>query len=339
MRMKIFFIGGTGNISAASVRLAVAEGHDVCVLNRGRRPLTEHGIPSSVRVIQADIKDENATRAAVGDEKFDVVANFIAFKPADVERDARIFSGRCGQYLFVSSASAYEKPLRHPFVTESHPLKNPFWEYSRDKIACEETCTHLYREQDFPAVIVRPSLTYDTVWPVAIGGWNDFTLIDRIRRGGEMIVHGDGTSLWTVTHAEDFAKGFNGLFGNSNAVGHAFHITSDEVLTWNQLYSTIAEAAGVEPKLVHIPSEFLARISDWERGNLLGDKAHSAVFDNSKIKRFVPNFRATIPFHVGARRTLAWFEADAGRRRIVASVNTTMDNYLTAWRKALSTLP
>jgi len=332
--MRILFIGGTGNISSACVRLAVAQGHDVSILNRGNRPLAGYGIPAGVESLVADIHDEAAARAAVGERKFDAVANFIAFKPADVERDVRLFAGRCGQYFFISSASAYEKPLRHPFVTESHPLKNPYWAYSRDKIASEDACTRAYREQDFPAVIVRPSLTYDTVWPVAIGGWNDFTLVDRIRRGGEMIVHGDGTSLWTVTHAEDFAKGFNGLLGNTTAVGHAFHITSDEVLTWNQLYTTIAEAAGVEPRLVHIPSEFLASLDERHRGGLLGDKAHSAIFDNSKIKRFVPGFQATIPFHVGARRTLAWFESAPAHQRIVPETNTAMDRYIAAWRAA-----
>lgn len=336
--MKILFIGGTGNISAACVRLALSEGHEVSILNRGTRPLADYGIPADARSIVADVYNESSLQAALGDQTFDAVANFIAFHAADVERDVRLFSGRCGQYFFISSASAYEKPLRHPFVTEAHPLKNPYWDYSRDKIAGEDACTRAYRDQDFPAIIVRPSLTYETVWPIAIGGWNDFTLVDRIRRGGEMVVHGDGTSLWTVTHSEDVAKGFNGLIGNTNAVGHAFHITSDEVLTWNQIYTTIAEAAGVAPKLVHIPSDFLAKLNPWERGNLLGDKAHSAIFDNSKIKGFVPGFQATIPFHVGARRTLAWFEADPERQRIVPGTNKTMDGYIAAWRKAEGTI-
>jgi nucleoside-diphosphate-sugar epimerase len=336
--MKLLFIGGTGNISAACVRLALAQGNDVFLLNRGSRNPADHGIHGATTLV-GNIQEEASVRTALGDRLFDVVANFVAFKPADVERDIRIFSGRCAQYFFISSASAYEKPPRHIFITESHPLKNPYWEYSRDKIACEQVCTRAYREGDFPAIIVRPSLTYETVWPVAIGGWDDFTLIDRIRRGGEMVVHGDGTSLWTVTHSEDFARGFNGLFGNTTAVGHSFHITSDEVLTWNQLYTTLAEAAGVAPKMIHIPSSFLAAINDWERGNLLGDKANSMVFDNSKIKRFVPGFQAVIPFHAGARRTLAWFEADASRRKIIPGINQTMDRYIAAWRAALATLP
>ena len=336
--MKLLFIGGTGNISAACVRLALIQGHEVFILNRANRDPSAFGIHGAT-TISADIRDEASVVAAVGSRNFDVVANFIAFKPTDVERDVRLFSGRCSQYFFISSASAYEKPLRHPFVTESHPLKNPYWEYSRDKIACEEACTLAYRRQGFPSVIVRPSLTYDTVWPIAIGGWDDFTFIDRIRRGGEIVVHGDGTSLWTVTHSEDFARGFNGLFGNTGAIGHSFHITSDEVLTWDQLYTTLAEAAGVAPKLIRIPSEFLAAINDWERGNLLGDKAHSAIFDNSKIKHFVPSFKAAISFHEGARRTLAWFESDSSRRKIIPQINNTMDGYIAAWRAALATLP
>jgi nucleoside-diphosphate-sugar epimerase len=336
--MKLHFLGGTGNISAACVRLALTQGHEVFMLNRGNRDPAAHGIHGAI-TLAGNIQDEFSIHAALGARTFDAVADFVAYKAADVERDIRLFSGRCAQYFFISSASAYEKPPRLPFITESHPLKNPYWEYSRDKIACEEACTGAYRERDFPAIIVRPSLTYETVWPIAIGGWDDFTLIDRIRRGGEIVVHGDGTSLWTVTHSEDFARGFDGLFGNMAAVGHAFHITSDEVLTWNQLYATLAEAAGVAPKFVHIPSDFLAAINPWERGNLLGDKAHSAIFDNSKIKRFVPSFQAVIPFHAGVRRTLAWFEADASRQKIIPGVNQTMDGYLGAWRAALATLP
>jgi nucleoside-diphosphate-sugar epimerase len=308
---------------------------EVFLLNRGRR-----GIPiPGARSLVADVRDAGQVESVLGDLEFDAVAEFVAFVPADVERDISLFARRCRQYLFISSASAYQKPLPHPIVTESTPLKNPFWQYSRDKIACEDRLVAAYRQQDFPMVIVRPSLTYDTVWPVAIGAWDDFTLIDRIRRGGEMIVHGDGTSLWTVTHAEDFAVGLVGLVGNSAAIGHAFHVTSDEVLTWDQIYTTIAQAAGAEPRLVHIPSEFLARLDDRLRGSLLGDKAHSAVFDNTKIKRFVPDFVARIPFHVGVRKTLSWFEADAGRQRIVPETNQAMDRYLEAWRRALALRP
>lgn len=332
--MKLLLIGGTGNISSSCARLALERGLSVTILNRGNRDVDSYIGRGGAKTLTADIQDEQSVKQALGGQTFDVVANFIAFRPEDVERDIRIFSGRALQYIFISSASAYQKPLVSPIITESTPLKNPYWEYSRNKIACEDALLQAFREANFPGTIIRPSLTYDTVWPVAIGGWNDFTLVDRIRRGGQMVVHGDGTSLWTVTHAEDFAKGFVGLAGNTNANGHAFHITSDEVLTWDQIYTTIAEAAGVEPRLVHIPSEFLAAISDWERGNLLGDKAHSAIFDNSKIKKFVPGFSAEIPFHVGARRTLAWFEADPARQVVKAETNEQMDGYIAAWRKA-----
>lgn len=331
--MRVLFIGGTGNISASCCRLCVERGMEVYALNRGRR---DTPVPGVKRLI-ADINDPAQVRGALGKLTFDAVANFIAFVPADVERDIALFSGRTSQYFFISSASAYQKPLVHPVVTESTPLKNPFWQYARNKIACEDRLVAAYRERDFPMVIVRPSLTYDTVWPIAIGGWDDFTLIDRIRRGGEIVVHGDGTSLWTVTHSEDFAVGFCGLIGNGNATGHPFHITSDELLTWDRIYTTIAEAAGVEPKLVHIPSEFLAALDEQKRGSLLGDKAHSPTFDNAKIKRFVPDFVARIPFHVGVRKTLAWFEGDPKRQRLVDEINQTMDGYIAAWRRASGT--
>ena len=328
--MKVLFIGGTGNISASCARLCVARGMEVLLVNRGRRSVEIAGAQSLV----ADSSDPAALAEVVRGHHFDAVANFVAFAPADVERDAAVFAGHTRQYLFISSASCYQKPLPHPFVTESTPLKNPVWEYSRNKIACEDRLTALWRERDFPMVIVRPSLTYATVWPIAIGGWDDFTLVSRMRRGGEVIVHGDGTSLWTVTHADDFAKGFVGLLGNTAALGHAFHITSDELLTWDQIYSTIAQAAGVEPKLVHVPSEFLAGFDEAWRGTLLGDKAHSAVFDNAKIRRFVPGFAATIPFHVGARMTLEWFEADPARQRVVRATDERMDAAIAAWRRA-----
>jgi nucleoside-diphosphate-sugar epimerase len=253
-----------------------------------------------------------------------------------VERAFALFAGRTRQYLFVSSASAYQKPMPLP-ATESTPLKNPVWEYSRNKIACEERLTALWRERDFPMVIVRPSLTYASVWPIAIGGWDDLTLVTRMRRGGEVIVHGDGTSLWTVTHARDFAKGCCGLLGNPAALGHAFHITSDEVLTWDGIYTAIAHAAGVLPRLVHVPSEFLADFDERWRGSLLGDKSWSAVFDNTKIKRFVPGYAATIPFHEGARRTLAWFEAEPSRCRVVEEIDRQMDAAIAAWRRVSGT--
>ncbi len=327
--MKVLFVGGSGNISTACVHSCLERGMEVFVLNRGRRAAVTPG----ARTLVADLTRTGEAEAALAGLRFDAVADFIAFTPEDVERAFALFSGRTRQYLFVSSASAYRKPMQHK-ATESAPLKNPVWAYSQSKIACEERLTALWRGRDFPMVIVRPSLTYASVWPIAIGGWDDLTLVTRMRRGGEVIVHGDGSSLWTVTHARDFAKGFCGLLGNEATLGHAFHITSDEVLTWDEIYTTIAHAAGVEPRLVHIPSEFLADFDERWRGTLLGDKSWSAVFDNAKIKRFVPGYAATIPFHQGARMTLDWFEADPARCRVVEEIDQRMDAAIAAWRRA-----
>lgn len=336
--MKILFIGGTGNISAASVRLAVQQNHDVYVLNRGKRPLGDYGI-ENVTSLVGDIQNEASARAAIEGFSFDVVANFIAFKPADIERDIRLFNGRCGQYFFISSASAYQKPLVQPIITESTPLKNPFWQYSRDKIACENACMDAYRDLDFPVTIVRPSLTYETVIPVAIGSWDDFTIVARMREGKPVLVHGDGTSLWTITHSRDFAKGFVGLFGNQQILGEAFHITSDELLTWNQIYDAVGNAAGVKTvEKVHVPSAFIARMVDWMEGSLLGDKAISTLFDNSKIKRVVPSFKAEIPFQEGIRETIAWFEADPARQIISDYNNQIIDQVIAAYQPTYAAL-
>jgi len=330
--MKILFIGGTGNISAASVRRAIKQHHDVYVLNRGNRALEDYGI-SGAKSLVGDIQDEAAIRDLLADHTFDVVANFIAFKTEDVERDVRLFNGRCAQYFFISSASAYQKPLVQPVITESTPLKNPYWDYSRDKIACENACQTAYREQDFPITIVRPSLTYETVIPTAIGGWDDYTIVERMRQRRPVVVHGDGSSLWTITHSEDFAKGFVGLIGNQQALGEAFHITSDELLTWNQIYDAVGIAAGIGPvEKIHIPSAFIAKTVDWMEGNLLGDKAVSTIFDNSKIKRVVPEFNATISFQEGMRRTLAWFEEKPERMKINEDCNQMLDGMINAYK-------
>jgi nucleoside-diphosphate-sugar epimerase len=324
--MRALFVGGTGNISGAVSRLAVERGIDLVLLNRGVRET----VPGA-RTICADYGDSQAVDAALGDETFDAVVTWIAFTPDQIERDVALFARRARQYVFISSASAYEKPPRSPFITESTPLRNPWWEYSRNKIACEDVLLRAYREQGFPMTIVRPSLTYDTHLPIAIGGWAGTTLLDRLRSGRRIIVHGDGTSLWTVTHAEDFAKGFLGLLGHPQAIGEAFHITSDEVLTWNQIYGTIADAFGTPAEIVHIPSDFIHRIDPAIGAGLLGDKAHSVLFDNSKIKRLVPGFVATIPFHEGIRRTLAWFAADPARQVVSPVVHAAMDRILAAW--------
>ena len=302
------------------------------------RSLSDHGI-SGAHSLVADISDETATRAALGASLFDVVINFIAFKPDAIERDVRLFKGRCTQYIFISSASAYQKPPGNPFVTESTPLKNPYWEYSRDKAACEDACLAAYRREDFPITIVRPSLTYETVIPVSLGSWNDFTIVDRMRRRQPVVVQGDGTSLWTITHSEDFAKGFVGLLGNQQALGEAFHITSDEVLTWNQIYDAVGLAAGVgAPEKIHVPSAFISKLVPWQEGNLLGDKAVSAIMDNTKIKRVVPGYQATISFQTGIRRTIAWFEARPERQVINAYNNTMLDGILAAYKPVFDSL-
>lgn len=335
--MKILLIGGTGNISAACLRRLLTLGHDVMLMTRGNRPLGAD-LEGRVPKLVADINDVSAARSALEGHRFDAVANFVAFKPEQVQRDVELFGGRCGQYVFISSASAYQKPLSIPFITEGTPLANPYWDYSRDKIACEGACMSAYRDSGFPVTIVRPSLTYETVIPVAIGSWDDFTIIDRIRRGKPVIVHGDGTSLWTITHSQDFAKGFVGLCGHQQAIGEAFHITSDEVLTWNQIYDAVGAAAGAEVKKVHIPSAFISKIVPWMEGNLLGDKAVSAVFDNTKLKRLVPDYVATIPFKAGIRRTVEWFEADPSRMKISAYNNQLMDHVIGKYLSVFDTL-
>jgi nucleoside-diphosphate-sugar epimerase len=259
------------------------------------------------------------------------VVDWIAYTPEDIERDLSLFRGKVKQFIFISSASAYQKPPAYPVITESTPLHNPHWQYSRNKIACEERLLQAYRQERFPVTIIRPSLTYDSNFPIAIGGWGCYTLADRLKKGQPIIVHGDGSSLWVVTHAEDFGRGLLGLFGNPQTIGHAFHITSDEVLTWDQIYMTIADALDVKANIVHIASDFIAKVAPELGAGLIGDKTWSAIFDNSKIKAFVPGFQAVIPFREGIRRTLAWFDADEKRRRVDDSVNDEMNRILAAY--------
>ena len=327
--MKILFVGGTGFISTAVSRLALAKGWELFLLNRGQH----HPNPPGSKSLVADINRPDQARAALGDTKFDVIVDWVAYAPNDIERDLALFRGRTAQYIFISSASVYQKPPAHYVITESTPLCNPHWDYSRNKIACEERLMRAFREEKFPVTIVRPTLTYDPQLPIALGGWGCYTLCDRLKKGRPIIIHGDGSSLWVVTHAEDFGRGFLGLFGNPAALGHAFHITSDEVLTWNQIYGTIAEAMGVEANVVHIPSDFIAKAAPEQTGSLLGDKTWSTVFDNTKIKTWVPGFQCVIPFREGIRRTLAGFEAVASRRRVDEAVNKELDMILQAWKR------
>ncbi len=303
--MKALFIGGTGTISSAISALCVQRGWELTLLNRGTRTAF---VPQGARVIRADIGDEAAVRAAIGDEAFDVVADFIAFTPDQVRRDIRLFEGKTAQYFFISSASAYQKPLSDPHITESTPLSNPFWEYSRNKIACEEALMERYRQTGFPVTIIRPSHTYGpTGLPVAChGAKGSFSVVERIRQGKKVIIPGDGLTLWRLTHNTDFAKAFAGLMGNVHALGDTFQITSDENLTWNQIYRTIAAALGAELHAVHIATDTLCAACDAFKGELLGDKSNTVLFDNQKVKRLVPDFVCTTRFDQGARNTLGY---------------------------------
>jgi nucleoside-diphosphate-sugar epimerase len=326
--MRVLFIGGTGVISTACTRLAARRGLDLHLLNRGK---TRHAdLPDNVNCITADIRKPDEAAAALGDQQWDAVVNFINFTPGDVERDINLFTGKTNQYIFISSASVYQKPVSHYLITESAPLANPYWEYSRNKIACEERLLDEYRRGRFPATIVRPSLTYgNTLIPLAINSWNkSWTLVDRMMRGRPIVSHGDGTNLWTTTHNTDFAKGLVGLLGHQQAIGHAFHITSDEVLTWDQHYRAVGQVIGVEPQIVHVPSEVLMRRQPWMEGHLLGDKAWSTVFDNTKIRTFVPGFVATTTFRQGMERTIGWFQADRSRQVVDDEFNRFLDDLI-----------
>jgi len=332
--VRVLFIGGTGLISTACTELALQRGIEVALLNRGQRKAT----PAGAKSIVADIHDPAAAAAALAGQSFDAVVNFIAFTPQDIARDVELFRGRTQQYIFISSCSAYQKPLTSYLITESTPLANPYWDYSRNKIACEDCLLQAYRQQQFPCTIVRPSLTYgDELIPLAINSWaKSYTVADRMKRGQPVIVPGDGSSLWPITHNTDFAKGLVGLLGHPQAIGHAFHITTDEVLSWDQIYGALAAALGVEPKLYHIASDFLAGVWPDLRGGLQGDKAVSVVFDNAKIKRFVPSFVATTSFAQGIARTLAWFHADPKRMAIDETANRRWDTLIEAYEKGLA---
>jgi len=326
--MKVLFIGGTGIISSACSNLAVQQGIDLYLLNRGQstRPLV-----NGAAVLHGDIRDPQSARVALAHHSFDAVVDWVAFTPEHVENDLELFRGRTAQYVFISSASAYQTPPAGLPVTESTVLDNPIWLYSQNKIACEERLVQAYRSEKFPFTIVRPSHTYDRTLLPMEGG---YTVVDRMLRGQPVIVHGDGASLWTLTHHSDFARGFNGLLGNSHAIGEAFQITSDEWLSWNQIFEIIAHAAGAEAKIVHIPSDLIAAYDPKWGDGLLGDKTHSMIFDNSKIKRLVPNFACSIPFARGAEEILAWYNADPARRTVNEDFNRTCDRILSAYQSA-----
>jgi nucleoside-diphosphate-sugar epimerase len=324
--LNLLFIGGTGVISAAAAELAVARGHRLTVPNRGQSTLRD--LPDGAEALTVDVRDSTAVAQALGERTFDVVVDFVAFKPDHVRADIIQFAGRCGQYVFISSASAYQKPPAALPVRESTPLHNPFWEYSRDKIACEDVLMAAYREQGFPVTIIRPSHTYDRTSIPLLGGWTD---IHRMRAGQPVVVHGDGTSLWTLTHSTDFAKALVGLFGRSQAVGDNFTITSDEYLPWDALYAAFARAAGAPaPQIVHVASDTLAAENpDWS-GPLLGDRSHSVVLDNTKVKALVPEFICTTPVALGFREVIDWFDAHPEQQVVDDNLTTLLDRLVGA---------
>ncbi len=326
--MRVLFIGGTGVISSASSALAVERGVELHVLNRGTtssRPLPEGAVQHT-----ADVRDPAAARAALGDLEFDAVVDWLSFTPEHVRTATDLVRGRTGQYVFISSASAYQTPPERVPVTESTPLRNPFWQYSRDKIACEDLLVSMHRQEGFPMTVVRPSHTYDRTLVPFDGGW---TVLDRMRRGVPVVVHGDGTSLWTLTHASDFAGALLPLLGQPRALGEAFHITGDDAWTWDQVARALARAAGVsDVEIVHVPSDAIAAVDpEWGAG-LLGDKAHSMVFDNTKVKRLAPGWAAVVPFERGAEEIVAWHDADPSRKVVDARMDGLMDDLVARFR-------
>lgn len=325
--MKVLFIGGTGIISSACSPLAVEQGINLTLLNRGR---SARAVPEGVKILNGDINDP-AIGELLADHTWDAVVDWIAFTPEQIERDIELFRGRTGQYVFISSASVYQTPPSSLPVTESTMLDNPYWAYSRNKIACEERLVQAYREEKFPMTIVRPSHTYDASLIPMMGG---YTTLKRMIEGKKVIQFGDGTSLWTLTHHKDFAKGFVPLLGHSGAIGEVFHITSDEWLSWNQINELMGQALGVEPRLVHVPSELIAAFDAEIGAGLLGDKSHSMIFDNSKIKRLVPDFACTIPFSQGAREIGAWYTADPARQVVNERLDALMDEIIGAYEGA-----
>lgn len=319
--MRALFIGGTGVISSACSQQSIERGIELYLLNRGQ---SQRPVPEGARILHGNIHDPEEVKRVLEDRTFDVVVDWIAYTPDQVQKDIDLFRDRTGQYIFISTAAAYQKPPASLPITESVPLNNPYWEYARAKIACENMLIAAYRELHFPVTIVRPSHTYDRT-KIPIPGGGGFTMVDRMRKGKKVIVHGDGTSLWVLTHHQDFAKGFIGLLGNPHVIGDAFHITSDEVLTWNQIFEIIARAAGAELRLVHVPSEGISAFdAEWGAG-LVGDKAHSVIFDNTKIKRAVPAFLATIPFVQGASEILAWYDEDPKRQAVNEKFDRLVD--------------
>jgi nucleoside-diphosphate-sugar epimerase len=333
--MKILFIGGTGIISSACSELALARGHELFLLNRSASQKLP--VPEGATVLQADVRADEAPLAKLlADHHFDAVVDYIAFTVDDIERDLRLFRGKTDHFVFISSASAYQKPVKNYIITERTPLENPYWEYSRNKIACEDRLLVAYLEEGFPVTIIRPSHTYGlTQIPLGVSSWqHPWTVVDRMKRGQKVIVPGDGTSLWVLTWNADFAKGLVGLLGNEKTIGEAFQITSDEVLSWDQIYLEVYRALGLEPNMIHIASDLIAAYHPPSLGSLVGDKSNSVVFDNSKIKRFVHDYSCEVNWAQGVRRSLAWFEAHPEFQSIDHEMNSVWDQIVTSYARA-----
>lgn len=333
--MKLLFIGGTGLISSACSALALQGGHELYLLNRSRS--TKHPVPQEATLLQADVHADGANLSGLlSGHRFDAVVDFIAFTPQDIQRDLSLFRDRTDQFVFISSASAYQKPPANYLITEETPLENPFWEYSQNKIACEELLVKTSREDGFPITIIRPSLTYGpSQIPFCVGSWeHPWTIIDRMKRGQKIIVPGDGTSLWVMTWNADFAKGLIGLLGNQEAIGEVFQITSDEVLSWDQIYLEGFKALDLQPNMIHIPSDLIAAYWPHAVGSLIGDKVNSVVFDNSKIKRFVPDFTCEVNWSEGLRRSIAWYESHPEFQTIDGEMNDLWDRIIAAYEKS-----
>lgn len=336
--MKILFIGGTGTISMAITKRLAAEGHELYLLNRGNR---NAGLPDNIKYITTDINDEAKTASLLEGMEFDCVGEFIGFVPSQLERDYRLFKGKTKQFIYISSASAYRKPPVGYVITEETPLENPYWEYSRNKKACEEYLMGLYKNEGFPVTIVRPSHTYDErSVPLGVhGNGGSWQVVKRIKEGKPVIIHGDGSSLWTITHNSDFAKAYVGLIGNPKAIGETYHITTDESVSWNEIYGYIAEALGVELKPYYVASQTLADMSDYDYvGSLIGDKSNSVVFDNSKVKAIVPDFKCTVSAREGIRMTVEYVlahpeyqnddkEFDLWCDRVIAAVEKMKEDF------------
>ncbi|HPC60623.1 MAG TPA: NAD-dependent epimerase/dehydratase family protein [Verrucomicrobiota bacterium] len=327
--MTILFLGGTGNISTECAALLHRRGHQIVILSRGKSP-----VPPEYRAVVADRKDPDSLRRAVAGLKVDVVANFIGYEVGDLETDYSVWRGAIGQYVFISSATVYAKPAPRLPIAEDSPLGNAWWDYAQKKLACEEWLRCLPPGSEFPWTIVRPSHTYSKRWIPNVVSSSTYTVAARLEQGRPVFVPDDGENPWTLTAASDFAVGFAGLVGNPRALGEAFHITSDEVLTWNQIYARIAEAVGAPaPVIERIPTDFICEIAPHLTGTLKGDKAHPGIFDNSKIKRLVPDFTCRKPFAEGIREAVAWLRAHPEQQNLNPQVDRTIDDVIKAWKK------